>query len=51
MGLKFNMFGYDDERLNDAILALMASPKRAVQARWTVQAGGVQRARPSWPAT
>ena len=42
MGLKFNMFGYDDDELNDAILALMASPNVAVQGTLDrSQAGGV----------
>jgi hypothetical protein len=42
MGLKFNMFGYDDETLNAAILTLMANPNVAVQASLDrSQAGGV----------
>jgi hypothetical protein len=41
MGLKFNMFGYDDAELNGAILALMASPNVAVQGTLDKsQAGG-----------
>jgi hypothetical protein len=32
MGLKLNMFGYDDDALNAAILALMKNPDIAVQA-------------------
>lgn len=31
MGLKLNMFGYDDQQLNDDILALMHNPNVAVQ--------------------
>jgi hypothetical protein len=31
MGLKFNMFGYDDDELNSDILTLMRSPNVAVQ--------------------
>lgn len=31
MALKLNMFGYDDQELNDAILALMANPGIRVQ--------------------
>lgn len=31
MGLKLNMFGYDDEELNQAIIALMRNPSVAVQ--------------------
>lgn len=31
MGLKFNMFGYDDDVLNDAITSLMKNPNVAVQ--------------------
>ena len=30
-GLKLNMFGYDDDELNDAILALLRNPNVAVQ--------------------
>jgi len=42
MGLKLNMFGYDDDALNDAILKLMANPNIAVQASLDKsQAGGV----------
>src|ERR1700733_6102854 len=42
MGLKFNMFGYDDEPLNDAVVALMANPNCAVQGTLDKsQAGGV----------
>lgn len=32
MGFKFNMFGYDDDMLNSAILGLMKNPNVAVQA-------------------
>jgi hypothetical protein len=31
LGLKFNMFGYDDQKLNDDIMALMKNPNVAVQ--------------------
>src|ERR1700752_1531299 len=31
MGLKFNQFGYADQALNDAIVALMKTPNVAVQ--------------------
>jgi hypothetical protein len=42
MGLKFNMFGYDDDRLNDAIMTLLADPNVAVQATLdSSQEGGV----------
>jgi hypothetical protein len=42
MGFKFNMFGYDDDALNTAILSLMANPNVAVQATLDrSQAGGV----------
>jgi len=42
MGLKFNMFGYDDQDLNDAIMALVRNPDVAVQASLDrSQAGGV----------
>jgi hypothetical protein len=42
MGLKLNMFGYDDDALNAAILALMANPNVAVQGTLdSSQAGGV----------
>ena len=42
MGLKLNMFGYDDADLNEAILALMANPSVAVQGTLDKsQAGGV----------
>lgn len=41
MGLKFNMFGYDDGELNEAIIALMENPNVAVQATLDKsQAGG-----------
>lgn len=40
--LKLNMFGYDDDELNDAILALMAKPGVRVQGSLDrSQAGGV----------
>src|SRR5215469_6816532 len=32
MGLKMNMFGYDDDELNAAILGLLRNPNVAVQA-------------------
>lgn len=42
MGLKMNMFGYDDDELNGAILALMGNPNVAVQGTLDKsQAGGV----------
>jgi hypothetical protein len=42
MGLKLNMFGYDDDDLNKAILALMRNPNVAVQGTLDKsQAGGV----------
>lgn len=42
MGLKLNMFGYDDNDLNTAILTLMRNPNVAVQATLDKsQAGGV----------
>lgn len=42
MGLKFNQFGYDDQALNDAIVALMKNPNVAVQGTLDrTQAGGV----------
>jgi hypothetical protein len=42
MGLKINMFGYDDQDLNDAIVTLMKNPNVAVQATLDKsQAGGV----------
>lgn len=42
MGLKLNMFGYDDDALNQAILALMGNKNVAVQATLDrSQAGGV----------
>ena len=42
MGLKLNMFGYDDEALNEAIVALMHNPNVAVQGTLDQsQAGGV----------
>lgn len=42
MGLKLNMFGYDDRELNDAIIALMRNPNVAVQGTLDKsQAGGV----------
>jgi hypothetical protein len=42
MGLKMNMFGYDDEALNAAIVALMKNPNVAVQGTLDrTQAGGV----------
>lgn len=31
LGLKMNMFGYDDQQLNDAIVALMRNPNVTVQ--------------------
>lgn len=46
MGLKLNMFGYDDDALNNAILALMKNPNVAVQATLdkTQAAGAHERA-------
>jgi hypothetical protein len=42
MGLKLNMFGYDDDQLNGDILMLMRNPNVAVQATLDKsQAGGV----------
>ena len=42
MGLKLNMFGYDDDELNAAILALMSNPNISVQGTLDKsQAGGV----------
>ena len=42
MGLKLNMFGYDDQALNDAILSLMSNPDVFVQGSLDKsQAGGV----------
>jgi hypothetical protein len=42
MGLKLNMFGYDDDDLNAAILDLMKNPNVAVQGTLdSSQAGGV----------
>jgi len=42
MGLKLNMFGYDDQALNDAIIRLMKNPNCAVQGTLDKsQAGGV----------
>jgi hypothetical protein len=42
MGLKLNMFGYDDDELNAAIIALMENPNVAVQGSLDrSQAGGV----------
>jgi hypothetical protein len=42
MGLKLNMFGYDDDQLNGDILTLMRNPNVAVQATLDKsQAGGV----------
>jgi hypothetical protein len=42
MGLKFNQFGYDDDELNAAIIALMKNPNVAVQGTLDKsQAGGV----------
>jgi hypothetical protein len=42
MGLKINMFGYDDDDLNNAIIALMRNPNVAVQGTLDKsQAGGV----------
>lgn len=42
MALKFNMFGYDDDELNAAIVALMANPNVRVQGTLDrSQAGGV----------
>lgn len=42
MGLKLNMFGYDDDALNNAILTLMRDPNVAVQGTLDkTQAGGV----------
>lgn len=41
MGLKMNMFGYDDKELNDAIMALLTNPNVAVQGTLdSTQAGG-----------
>ncbi len=41
MGLKMNMFGYDDEAINEAIIALMRNPNVAVQGTLDrTQAGG-----------
>ena len=42
LGLKMNMFGYDDDELNDAIMALLRNPNVHVQATLDKsQAGGV----------
>jgi hypothetical protein len=42
LGLKLNMFGFDDEDLNDAIMALLKNPNVSVQATLDKsQAGGV----------
>jgi hypothetical protein len=42
MGLKLNMFGYDDQALNDIIVSLMKNPNVAVQGTLDrSQAGGV----------
>lgn len=42
MGLKMNMFGYDDQAINDAIVALMHNPNVTVQGTLDrSQAGGV----------
>jgi hypothetical protein len=42
MGLKINMFGWDDQDLNDSIIALMRNPNVAVQGTLDrSQAGGV----------
>jgi hypothetical protein len=42
MGLKLNMFGYDDDELNAAIMALLGNPDVAVQGTLDrSQAGGV----------
>lgn len=42
MGLKMNMFGYDDDELNNAIIALMKNPNVAVQGTLDkTQAAGV----------
>jgi len=42
MGLKMNMFGYDDDELNSAILTLMKNPNVAVQGTLDkTQAAGV----------
>jgi hypothetical protein len=42
LGLKLNMFGYDDDDLNNAIMALLRDPNVAVQATLDKsQAGGV----------
>jgi hypothetical protein len=42
MTLKFNLFGYDDEELNDDVIALMQNPNVRVQATLDrSQAGGV----------
>lgn len=46
MGLKLNMFGYDDEELNDDILFLMQNKNVAVQGSLDkTQAGGVHEKR------
>lgn len=56
MALKLNMFGYDDQELNDAILALMAnraSPSRAARTgprRGRAPASGSTRRRSPRPA-
>lgn len=42
MGVKFNMFGYDDDEINRAIMALLHNPNVAVQGTLdSSQAGGV----------
>lgn len=42
LGLKLNMFGFDDDELNNAIMALLKDPNVAVQATLDKsQAGGV----------
>lgn len=42
MGLKLNMFGYDDDEINTAIMALLGNPNVAVQGTLDKsQAGGV----------
>ncbi len=42
MGLKMNMFGYDDQELNDQIVKLMENPNVAVQGTLDqIEAGGV----------
>jgi len=42
MGFKINMFGWDDQVLNDDVMALLANPMVAVQATLdSSQAGGV----------